>query len=219
LKTILTLLYGDKYSVDDVHRIYDSTRGEYNYVCLTTSDHAHLLRPEIDVKFINEDIESNWRKIQLFSLKNIGEVLYLDLDIVLQCDIYEFFSYCDKPTICQTYWKDFGSKYNSSVMTWNSDEKHPSLIYDDWLENIDYYMTKYKDNDDWYLFHEKLIKRTFPKNMIYSFLCGVDTETDTSPRAYQILPEYPIVLLNGQSETTVNLRQKYYDALSMHKMG
>ena len=25
MKTIVTLLYGDKYNVDDVHRIYDAT--------------------------------------------------------------------------------------------------------------------------------------------------------------------------------------------------
>jgi|TARA_B100001094_G_C17806248_1_gene611575 hypothetical protein len=217
LKTILTLLYGDKYTVDDVHRIYDATNGKYNYVCLTDSDHAHLLRPEINVEFINKDFESHWKKIQLFSLTNIGKVLYLDLDIVIQSDIDVFFKYSKHPTVCQTYWKDFGSKFNSSVMTWNS--KDCGYIFYHWLENPYYYMTKYNDNDDWFLYHEKLIQHTFPKGMIYSFLCGVDQETDTSPREFQIKPEYPIVLLNGQDETKVNLRQKYYDAFSMHKMG
>jgi hypothetical protein len=55
--------------------------------------------------------------------------------------------------------------------------------------------------------------------LIYSFLGGVDVESDTSPRAHQIKPDYPVVLLNGQNEVNYNLRQKYYDALSLHKMG
>jgi len=216
MKTILTLLYGNKYSIDDVHRIYDATEGKYNYVCLTDIEHGLNLRDEITPLFLNEGIESHWRKLQLFNLPIRGKVLYLDLDVVIQSDLDCMFDYCDTPTICQTYWKNFGSDYNSSVMAWkDNDAAH---IYEYFLNDCDYYMTKYRDNDDWFLYHENLIKNVFPRGLIYSFLCGVDMKTDTSPRAFQLKPDYPIVLLNGQNETDIDLR-KTYDALSMHKMG
>jgi hypothetical protein len=216
MQTILTLLYGNKYSVDDVHRIYDATEGKYNYVCLTDIEHGLALRDEITPLFLNEGLECHWRKLQLFSLPIRGKVLYLDLDVVIQSDLDVFFEHCDVPTICKTYWKDFGAGYNSSVMAWK--DGNAAHIYDHFIDNTDYFMTKYRNNDDWFLYHEKMITNVFPKNMIYSFLCGVDVATDTSPRAFQLKPDYPLVLLNGQNETDIDLR-KTYDALSMHKMG
>ena len=217
MKTILTLLYGSKYNADDVHRIYNATNGKYNYVCLADEKNAKHLRQEITVIPLDPELEGHWHKVGLFNINGLGDVLYLDLDIVIQGSVDKLFEFCKTPTICRTYWKNFGGEYNSSVMAWRgSDTQH---IYNTFIENPDYYRVKYIDNDDWFLYNEKLITSVFPKGLIYSFLFGVDIETDISPRAFQIKPEYPIVLLNGQQETTENLRQKYYDALSMHKMG
>ena len=106
--------------------------------------------------------------------------------------------------------------YNSSVMAWRDNEAR--YIYDTFAKQDQYYMTKYC-GDDRFLYHENILGSVFPRGLIYSFLGGVDVETDSSPRSHQILPEYPIVLLNGQDEVNHNLRQKYNDALSLHKMG
>jgi hypothetical protein len=68
------------------------------------------------------------------------------------------------------------------------------------------------------LYHEKLFDNVFPRGLVYSFVAGVDFDTDTSPRGYKIKPEYPLVLMNGPIPKD-ELRKKYYDALSLHKMG
>ena len=219
MKTILTLLYGDKYSSSDVDYIYTATKGKYNYVCLTDRQNQMHIDARIKTVLLDESLESNWRKLELFNIPNLGKVIYLDLDTVIQGDIEPLFEYCSTPTICKTYWKNtfpFPSEYNSSVMAWeNNDAQH---VYKYYLEHEDYYAIKYDNNDDWFLYHEDQFQSVFPKGLIYSFLCGVDVQTDTSPRAYQLKPEYPIVLLNGQSEIEENLRQKY-DALYLHEMG
>lgn len=214
MNTVITLLYGEKYNVNDVHHIYEASK-QYNHVCFVDEKNIGQLRPEINPILIT-DIDGTFEKIKLFQ-HDLGNCLYLDLDIIIQGSLDPFFAYCDEPTICETYWKSFGGRFNSSVIAYNSkDVKH---IYEKFSSNSDYIMTKYSDNDDWFLYHEDLIHRTFPRGLIYSFLFGVDERYDTSPRAYQIKKDYPIVLLNGQKETTVDLKQKYYDALSLHKMG
>ena len=213
MNTVVTLLYGEKYNANDVHDIYDASK-QYNHVCFVDEKNIDQLRPEINPILIT-DIDGNFEKIKLFQ-HDLGNCLYLDLDVIVQGNLDPLFAYCDEPTICETYWKSFGSKFNSSVISYNSkDVKH---IYEKFSSNSDYIMTKYCDNDDWFLYHEHMIHRTFPRGLIYSFLFGVDEQEDVSPRAYQI-KDYPIVLLNGQKETQVDLKQKYYDTLSLHKMG
>jgi len=219
MKTILTLLYGDKYSSSDVDYIYKATKGKYNYVCLTDRQNQPHIHPNIKTVLLDESLESHWRKLELFNIPDLGKVIYIDLDTVIQGDIEPLFEYCSTPTICKTYWKnkdEFPTEYNSSVMAWENDSAQH--VYKYFLENDDYYITKYLDNDDWFLYNEHLIQAVFPRGLIYSFLCGVDVQTDTPPRAYQMKSDYPIVLLNGQSEIEENLRQKY-DALYLHEMG
>lgn len=216
MKTILTLLYGTtKFSYKDVHRIYNSTDGQYNYICLTDRQNAKFLREEIKVVLLDESLEGCWHKMGLFNIDIPGKVLYLDLDVAIQGDLSPVFEHSVTPTICKTYWKDFGSEFNSSVMVWEDNQTR--YIYDNFKKHDQYYMTKYI-GDDRFLYHENQFKSVFPRGLIYSFLCGVDKDTDVSPRAYQIKPEYPIVLLNGQNEVDINLR-KHYDALFMHEMG
>lgn len=232
MKTILTLIYGSKYNADDVHRIYNATNGKYNYVCLADEENAKHLRQEITVIPLDPELEGHWHKINMFNVDIPGKVLYLDLDVIIQNSLEKFFDFSFHPTICYCYWKSteehitydnaypisfkWLGMYNSSVMTWQ--DNNAKYIYDMFMQNPEYYMTKYW-GDDRFLFHEDTKMNIFPKKMMYSFIAGVDHNTDVSPRAFQIKPEYPIVLLNGQEETTENLRQKYYDALSMHKMG
>ena len=243
MKTIVTLLYGDKYNADDVHRIYDATK-QYHHTCIVDEQNAKHLRPEIK-QILIEDPEGHWEKIKMFKNDWVGDCLYLDLDVIIQGSLDRLFVHCLQPTICFTYWKDnsmtttnrrhnpdsryrgegsendpwmqkWKGMYNSSVMAWRDNEAR--YIYNTFAKQDQYYMTKYC-GDDRFLYHENILGSVFPRGLIYSFLGGVDVETDSAPRSHQILPEYPIVLLNGQDEVNHNLRQKYNDALSLHKMG
>jgi len=228
MKTILTLKYGDKYTSSDVNLIYAKTNGEYNYVCLT--DNPSGLHPEINTIPIDSEY-GHWNKVLMLGLKNLGDVLYLDLDVHLQQSIVDIWKHCQyTASVAFTYWKsnDFPTKrwesnpdprmsylsnYNSSVMLWKSG--HCDHIVNKFLENEDYYMVKYCGGDDRFFWHECEMQ-SLPKGLIYSYVYGADYIYDD--RSFKYRPEYMIALLNGQDRHT-DVRKKYYDALSLHKMG
>ena len=214
MRTIVTLKYGNKYSADDVNTIYNMCKHQCDSFWCRTDDPEGL---EQGILTQYATGLGNWEKILLLGKDFGGKTLYLDLDVIVQGDLERIWRRINDPIICETYWKDFGGAWNSSVMglTCNN-AKH---ITDAFFENFDFNMHKYDGKDDNFLYDGKFFGRTFPKGLIYSFLAGVDMETDTSPRAHQIKKDYPIVLLNGQNEVNYNLRQKYYDALSLHEMG
>ena len=215
MKTILTLKYGDKYTADDVNRIYLDTNGKYNYVCVT--DNPEGLRSDIYTIPIDGEPDGHWEKVKLFQY-HFGKTLYLDLDIVIQKDLDHLFDFIDKhPMICYTYWKDknfpnhkddrwsynYLSNYNSSVMLWE-DARH---IYDYWKKDQDYYMVKYA-GDDRFLFHEDFEFECWPKDEIYSYKFDGN----------RYKPEATIALLNGQADFP-NLVEEYYNELRMYKVG
>jgi len=215
MKTILTLKYGDKYTSDDVNRIYLDTNGKYNYVCVT--DNPEGLRSDIYTILIDGEPDGHWEKVKLFQYY-FGKTLYLDLDIVIQKDIDHLFDFIDKhPMICYTYWKDknfpnhkdnrwsynYLSNYNSSVMLWE-DARH---IYDYWKKDQDYYMVKYA-GDDRFLFHEDFEFECWPKDEIYSYKFDGN----------RYKPEATIALLNGQADFP-NLVEEYNNEFRMYKVG
>jgi len=215
MKTILTLKYGDKYTADDVNRIYIDTNGKYNYVCVT--DNPKGLRSDIYTIPIDGEPEGHWEKIKLFQY-HFGKTLYLDLDVAIQKNIDHLFNCLDnQPMICYTYWKDknfpyhkderwsynYLSNFNSSVMLWE-DARH---IYEYWKKDQDYYMVKYA-GDDRFLYHENFTFKHWPEGEIYSYKFAGDK--------YQ--PNATIALLNGQADFP-NLVEEYYDELRLYKMG
>jgi hypothetical protein len=227
MRTLLTLKYGNKYTAEDVNKIYQDTGGEYNYVCLT--DDPIGLHEDIKVLPVNAEY-GHWNKVLMLGLKDLGDVLYLDLDVHIQkniVDIWNQISYI--PTICYTYWKpknfptsrgesipemNYLGNFNSSVMLWQSGTCEN--IVNGFLKHEDYYMVKYCGGDDRFFWHEHYPMKVFSQGLIYSFVYGADYETDKENFKYR--PEYNIALLNGQDQFP-EAKQKYNDALSMHKMG
>ena len=219
MKTILTLKYGDKYSADAVNSIYEHTEGKYNYVCVT--DDSKDLHPDIGIIYMEHEPDGNMEKIKLFQLKDMGTILYLDLDIRIQKPIDHLFNYCvNNPVIVYTWWIDKGyeqldihdfphqpgfplSNYNSSVMLW----KDATHIWHHYNRNPDEYIVKYPNGDDTYLYHEGFTFEHLPNNEVYSYLY--------SGRKYR--PEYPICLLNGLDRHPEI--EKEYDELCMHQVG
>lgn len=228
MKTILTLKYGSKYRASDVNNIYDATDGVYNYVCLT-DDPTGLYS---DIKTLPVDAEyGHWNKILMLGLKDLGDVLYLDLDVHLQQSIVDIWKHCQyTASVAFTYWKSdtFPTKrvesnpdpmmsylgnYNSSVMLWRSG--HCNHIVDKFVADEDYYMVKYCGGDDRFLWHECELN-ALPKGLIYSYVYGADYIYDN--KTFEYRPDYMIALLNG-IDRHKNVRQRYYDALSVHEMG
>ncbi len=221
MKTILTLKYGTKYSSEDVNRIYNSIESGYNHVCIT--DNPVGLNANIKTIPLPKNLDGHWYKLWMYSLDNLGDIIYLDLDVRIQKNVSELFNFVDiVPTICYTYWKDdefpnldpgkhsmrFLSNYNSSVVLWKSGTTKG--IWELFESNLDYYMVKYY-GDDRFLWHENLNFNVFPKGLIYSFTFGADILDRTK---FLIRRSYIIALLNG-SDLFPNAANKY-DELFMH---
>lgn len=219
MKTLLTLKYGTKYSSQDVNRIYANNFAGQK-VCVT--DDSTGLAHDIQIIPLPNNIEGHWLKLWLHSLENLGEILYLDLDVRIQQSIDSLFTYIDNnPTICYTYWKpsdwptrqgkdhtfNYLSNYNSSVMLWKSGTT--THIWNHFLTNDDYFMLKYF-GDDRFLWHEQFTFNIFPKHLIYSFVYGADYLSDSAKFSYR--PAYTLALLNS-SDSFPHIFE-LYDAFS-----
>ena len=94
MKTLLTLKYGDQIQLQmTVNSIHASTEGKYNYVCVT--DDPKGLHPDIGIIYMEHEPDGNMEKIKLFQLKDMGTILYLDLDVRIQNNIDHLFDYCE----------------------------------------------------------------------------------------------------------------------------
>ena len=223
--TIHTLLYGDKYGVDDVNRIAAATNMQYRYVCHT--DQGQRLRdeglyPEIHLRWADEEL-GTFEKVNILG-QDWGMSLYLDLDVVIQKpDLFDMFS--ENIKICKTYWKPDGFEaehgggdFNSSVIAWKGITA--LFIKKHFNENPYKWIKKYKGCDDKYLFHEHKDKfESYGKGKIYSYMYGIDHTTDVSPRGRKYREEPNICLLNGQDRHNFNLREDYYSHFSNNKVG
>ena len=92
--TVHTLLYGDKYTYDDVNRIASYFGEDFRVVCHT--DQGERLRdeglyPEIILRWADSEL-GTFEKVNILG-QDWGQSLYLDLDIVIQKpeNLYRFF--------------------------------------------------------------------------------------------------------------------------------
>lgn len=175
-KTIICVKWGDKYSPHYVNVLYNMCKRHctipYDFVCLT--ENSHGLLPEIIVKPLpNIPLQGWWMKPFVFSrdLNLKGEVLFLDLDIVIYKNIdrlwehstSDFMIIRDFTRTTNPNW----NKYNSSVFKFNS--KNYYWIWDEFSENHKNITTKNFGDQD-YLFN--LLKgkaKTWPDNWITSY--------------------------------------------------
>ena len=211
-KTILLLIYGNRYSRDDIARL--SMNKEYNYLIYTDNPSEYS---DYETVHIDPDL-GTFNKILMLQ-ENRGPCLYLDLDIILQNNNldYYFEAGYSKPAICKTYWKpegfeaEFGGgDFNSSVMSWNGDNAMP--IYEHFVRDSDYWIVKYKEQDDNYLFYEHGSRfSVYAPNRIYSYLYGMDYENGRM--GSEIYLNCDICLLNGQDRVRYDLRTEYKEKL------
>ncbi|HKJ22029.1 MAG TPA: hypothetical protein VKA13_02990 [Gammaproteobacteria bacterium] len=103
-KTVISMKWGTRYSVDYANRLYSmvrrNLRGDLRFLCFT--DDPAGLAPEIEahplppIELPEPARWQGWRKISLFQhpLADLsGDVLFLDLDIVITGSLDEFFDY------------------------------------------------------------------------------------------------------------------------------
>lgn len=130
-RTIVCLKWGDKYSPQYVNVLYNMCKRhnseKFDFVCLT--ENSHGLHPDIIVKQLpNLPLQGWWLKPYIFCKDNniVGNVLFLDLDIIIYDNIDKLWNYMPNDFVIirdfnrhvSSDWK----KFNSSVFKFNSKE-------------------------------------------------------------------------------------------------
>lgn len=163
---VLTVKIGDKYSSEHVNKLFEQL--DFEFYCYTEKPEGlHKDIIPIKPKEIFWPSQQTWRTVTynktcLFdpSLK-LYNVLYLDLDVIIQKDITPLFR---KPfTIVWSYWRDISEMYyetnrrfcrrtmiNSSVMSW---EYPPEDIWEDFYNNKELIIKQWPGDDVFYYKH------------------------------------------------------------------
>jgi hypothetical protein len=207
MNNIVCIKWGKLYSSEDVnmleYMLKKNTTQPFKLYCLT-DDFFNINRSIEIISFPkNNDLQGHWNKMYLFNKEIIGlnNFTYLDLDIVIQKNIDELFTYNKRLTLIKAWWKNsevWKNSYNSSVMS--IDTTRDSYIWERFSESPDYHMCKNMGDDD-FLFNNFEFDH-YQQDWFYSRVYG---EEKTKTRYYK--PEKKICLLNSMK--TFYIREYY----------
>lgn len=154
IKTVICMKWGTLYSPDYVNKLYSAVRrnvtGDLRFICFT-DDRTNII-PQVechDIPAITlppRDFVTGWRKIAVWQaplLDITGDVLFLDIDIVITGSLDELFDYCPNEYVVIENWTQMGQGIgNTSVF------KFPvgkfSYVYDDLMKDTQKYLTQYR---------------------------------------------------------------------------
>jgi len=206
---IYTVKWGNKYSAHHVQAIYDSCKKfcstEFKFYCLTENPQG--LSEDINVIPLphGNKMEKWWNKMYLFDenvVRQKGEKLFFDLDVIIQKDIQEIVDYEaeDCLVFIKTHWHDMEKQYketrhiphkftdlNSSVLRWNDNLNTEDItIY--FQTHIDKILWYYRGIDNF--FHHRGVARIkyFPIGWAYSFNQGYIYPHDIEKQVYRKIP-------------------------------
>lgn len=153
---IVCLKHGKKYSEEYVNKLYNmvnrNTTVDYEFVCIT--ENSVGLNSNIRVLPLNleTDISGWWYKPMIFNpdLGLEGNILFLDLDVIIFDNIDKLFSYeTDKFCIIKDYYLKRKGKegMNSSCFRFKSGTN--SHVYTDFKKNSQSIMKRLAGDQDW----------------------------------------------------------------------
>lgn len=182
----ITLKWGKKYGPEYVNRLFKTLKsiysGKFSFYCFTddTRDiHSDVIVKNIDILRPQKNNCFTVEKIFLFDNKIKGNNVLLDLDILIQKDLFPYLKEYNfsqgrfikngwiDPLYCEISAK-YGTNYiNSSFVTWKDNQlQHILNFYIKHRKLIEY---KYEDLDT-FLFHTLREKLHYhPSNMIMSY--------------------------------------------------
>lgn len=194
--SVYCVKWGSKYGPEYVNRLWSMLERNssipFEMYCYTDDDSG--ICPWINIIPITDDTkESWWYKLDL--LKNTGNCLLFDLDVLILKDPIRIFSYkTEKPTLIASRWKkpwsfykgntkgQNSTLYNSSVVKWSGDQG--ISIYNFFNTNDQEMMLKYSGIDRM-IWNENLEVDTFEKGIIYSYWLGNEYPNDIEPELYR----------------------------------
>ena len=217
---IITVKWGDKYSCEDVNKLYDSIVnklmwGEHedsiNFYCYT-EDGGDL---NYNIKWLplkDYGLEGVWNKLAMFKKGVLpeGKWLYLDLDIIIQHRLDDLYMEGEF-TMVKCYWKPIevlrddwvfegrtikDHDLNSSVMVFYHDENHH--IWEHFMVSPEDYMLAYPGIDGFIYCEGFKPKNYWEQGLIYSKYYGHEENSwHNPPDEPYYLPDATICLLNG----------------------
>ena len=175
---IITALWGDKYNEDDVRKLpIDLVFSDRNVPGITTLP-------------INTSYKNTWRKMTLFDSRlELGECLFLDLDIIMQGDISDLFNHYNqhkiesKVMLAHVHWfnnkrmEQSKSTYiscnvNSSVFAF--DNSKCDHIYQELVKYKPKLEMLFEGTDKWFYHKHKDWYQFFPDHMIQHSIHNYD---------------------------------------------
>ena len=175
MNNVICVYTGAKYSVKFVNILYNMVERNltkpFNFYCLTYNK-EQLFNKDIKLIDVPKPILDNWwNKMHLFNKKlNIqGNILYIDLDVVILNNLDDFFTHYKDEDFCVI--RDFGqptTTFNSSVMKYNI--KHHGHIWDNYIKEKEKYDKMHGDQNvitDMMFRHSQT--RIVPDDWTYSF--------------------------------------------------
>jgi len=155
--------------------------------------------------------------------------IFFDLDIVIKHNIDALFdkSY-NNLAVIKAVWKDthydnmgypyFDHNINSSCMIWEKDKSE--YIWEHFIKDPEFYMMKYKNGMDPYLYYEHNQRGDLPKEFFHSYLYGADLEKTEWARGkdgkingnliQEFVEPIPITLFNS-AQHAIERYKKYYE--------
>jgi len=140
MNNVICVYTGTKYNINHVNTLFNMVQRNlskpFNFYCLTNNQ-GQSFNSNIQLLGVPQPILENWwNKMHLFNKElNIeGNILYMDLDVVVINSLDEFFNLFKDEDFCVI--RDFGqpkTTFNSSVLKYNL--KHHSHIWDSYLNN------------------------------------------------------------------------------------
>ena len=182
--------WGVRYDYNYVNNLYDSIKRHTNkktqLICFTDDQRniskEVICKPLPEIKIPRELSKTPWRKLSIWKhpLHEVnGDVLFLDLDLVITNNLDKFFSY--KPgTFCVIEnWTQIGKKIGNTSCFRFPVKKH-KYIFEEFEKNGNYIWKKYHIEQ---VYISKIIKEQnfWPQNWCKSF-------------KHNLLPKWPIRL-------------------------
>lgn len=154
MKTIICMKWGTLYGSDYVNKLYYAVRrntiGGIRFICFT--DNKQGIIPEVEILPLPEitlpypDSITGWQKISVWQapLYDItGDVLFLDIDIVITSNIDALFEYMPNEFVVIDNWTQPGQNIgNTSVFRFPVGRfKH---VYDDLMQDTNLYLQEFR---------------------------------------------------------------------------
>lgn len=184
---ILCLKHGTKYSSEYVNKLYNMISRNislsYEFVCLT--DDVSGLNPNIKTLPLPKNLTGWWCKPYMFSkdLPLHGNILYLDLDVVIASNIDKLFTY--NPSAWCTV-RDFTramrpkwDRYNSSIIRFRHGQL--SHVWETFEQNPNYYIRKFFGDQDLLYDITKGTASLYPDSWILSWKWEVRKNKEFKP--------------------------------------